>query len=244
MGNCCRSTDCHAVNELVSPFEWLSNSSKEKHEQHFCHAQLSSPLGVFAGAQGILQPHSSRSCHTRSSFNVSLSLSLPQGIMLSPKSQAAVVLSCSPWTFAVGWEAGRWNIFGIPCCCVLPELRRPRGITSNHHHCCRQRAVQKGFRVGICETQRRSGAGWGARWKSPMTSPNWGQCHISLQLWYPQGSSSSPPNPCSCYTLGNSLGFKSSSIWALFSSSPSLHTPWTWCWLLLQCSVWEQWSLD
>lgn len=68
----------------MSHFEWLSNTSKEKREQHFFHAQLSSPLSVFAEAQGILQPHSNRSCRTRSSFNIFLSLSLPQGTMLSP----------------------------------------------------------------------------------------------------------------------------------------------------------------
>lgn len=117
----------------MSHFEWLSNSSREKHEQHFCHAQLSSPLGVFAGAQGILQPHSNKSCHTRSSFNVFLSLSLPQGAMSSTKSQGAVALPCCPSLYPGlllgGWEALRWNIFRIPCCCVFPELRRPHGIT-------------------------------------------------------------------------------------------------------------------
>lgn len=57
----------------MSRCEWLSDTPKEKHEQHFFHAQLSSPLGVFAEAQDILQPHSNRSCRVRLSFNIFLS---------------------------------------------------------------------------------------------------------------------------------------------------------------------------
>lgn len=244
MGNCYRSTDFHAVSELVSPFEWLSNSSKEKHEQHFCHAQLSSPLGVFAGAQGILQPHSNRSCHTRSSFNVFLSLSLPQGIMLSPKSQGAVVLSCLPCTFAGGWEAVRWNIFRIPSCSVFPELRRPHGIAIIAAGRGQSRRI-----LGLGLVQHREGLEqlWGKMKISNITvapsSPNWGQCYI--RRFYSSDVPRAPVHPHQTHALVIAWGtvFKSSSIWALFSSSPSLHTPWTWRWWILQHFVWERWGL-
>lgn len=166
----------------MSPFEWLSNSSKEKHEQHFCHAQLSSPLGVFAGAQGILQPHSNRSCHTRSSFNVFLSLSLPQGTMLSPKSQSAVVLPCCPILYPgplLGVGSSQMDFFRIPSCCVFLGLRRPHGITILAAGSGNSRRISGLESVPHGEVwSRLRGKMKISNITAAPSSPNWGQCHV------------------------------------------------------------------
>lgn len=212
---------CLILNDFQTPPKKSVNSIS------FVHS-FPLPWVFFEEAQGILQPHSNRTCHTRESFDIFLSLCLPQGTILSPciRVQCSFPVVPDPcldtgtllWTFA-GWgkESGGASFWFLPavCCWGWEDLVGSQSML------WAEGSPERSGGWKLCETEEV----W-SRLKGRMDISNITVTsvpyHAFSQLWRPQGTRASPWDACSYYTTVNSLGFKSSSVWAFFFLCPSI----------------------
>lgn len=146
---------------ILNVFQTLPK--KSTNSISFMHS-FSSPLGVFAEAQGILQPHSNKSCYDGASFNIFLSLFLLQGTMLSPYIRVQRSFPVVPvprvwhwyFTLVLCWGEKSHQMEHLSGSFLL--CAAGAGKTSwDCSPCFRQRAAQKDR--GLAAVQHRGGLG-------------------------------------------------------------------------------------